>query len=314
MEIRMRASIPGLILVFFGICSPIVAQQTASEGAFVTMVTAMDWSPDGHDLLLKIVRFDKNRRVEPLIKTFMFGLESGRFDTLYREGNGGAVSPDGRSVAFFRQNRAGKPDVLLYELATRRETLLLRDTFGKFNLSWSPDGKKLAYNIETNGKGRDATLEICIFDLQTKSVNQITESGKYKSYNPVWSPDGKKIVYYFEKGDNRDQIYLTDARGSFHTNLTRDTTTHNFYPSWVNNKTIIYTQGPDQIMMMRVDGEGRKPVREIRSFLVKYNPATKRAAYVTRQPKSELMLFDWKTRTSTVLLSEEALKALLPGH
>lgn len=310
---RVRVFLSGYILVVFSIHTPLLAQQTIQDDAFVTMVTAMDWVPDGHAILLKIVRFDKNRRVEPAIRTFLFGLESGRLDTLYRDGNGASVSPDGKNVAFFRQNTAGKSDILLYELATGSETLLLRDTFGKSNLSWSPDGNKLAYNLRINSR-RDAGIEICVFDLQTKSVQQITESGKHKSYNPVWSPDGKKIAYYFEKGDNRDQVYLTDPKGSFYTNLTRDTTTHNFYPSWVNNKTIVYTQGPDQIMTMRSDGKKRKTIPEIKSFLFKYNPATKQAAYVTKQPNSELMLFDWKNRTSTILLNQKALQSVFPVH
>jgi Tol biopolymer transport system component len=185
------------------------------------------------------------------------------------------------------------------------------DTFSKASPNWSNDGKKIVYNRESNGRGRDATLELCVVDIQTKEIKQITESGKYKSYSPVWAPEGDKIVYYFEKGDNHDQVWLTDSKGSFHANLTNDTSTHNFYPSWIDKNTIVYTLSPNNIMTMRINGSNKQKVEGINSFLVRYNPATKQAAYITQQPDSKLMLFDWEKKTAIILLDQPALKGLL---
>src|SRR5204863_1258978 len=118
------------------------------------------------------------------------------------------------------------------------------DSFQKFAPNWSNDGKKIVYNRKTNSQDRDAPVEICVAEIKTGKSNQITNSGPYKSYSPVWSPEGNKIVYYLEKGDQRDQIWLTDANGSFHTNLTNDTSSHNYYPAWIDKNTIAYTRNP----------------------------------------------------------------------
>jgi hypothetical protein len=63
-------------------------------------------------------------------------------------------------------------------------------------------------------------------------------------------------------------------------------------------------------MTMGIDGSNKKKIEAINSFLVKYNPATKQAAYITQQPDSKLMLFDWEKKTTTVLLEQSTLRGL----
>jgi Tol biopolymer transport system component len=292
-------------------CSVQLFSQNAADTNFVTVITAANWMPDGKVLLLNVVKFDKTRKVPPVFKGFSFTIEGKKLEPLDFEGNSRAASPDGKTLVFIKPKPNNKGDVYLYDLASKKETALVVDTFGKFSPGWSNDGKKIVYNRESNGRGRDATLEICVVDIQTREIRQITESGKHKSYNPVWAPEGDQIVYYFEKGDNRDQVWLTDANGSFHRNLTNDTSTHNFYPSWIDKKTIVYTLGPNIVMTMKTDGSDKQKIEGISSFLVKYNPATRQAAYITQQPDSKLMLFDWKKKTAIVLLDQDKLKGLL---
>jgi dipeptidyl aminopeptidase/acylaminoacyl peptidase len=285
--------------------------QPVADSNFVTIITAVNWMPDGKELLLNIVKFDKTRKVPPVFGGFTYTLASKKLTPLGFDGGGRAASPDGKTLVFVKQKENKKGDIYLYDLIAKKETPLVTDTFNKVSPGWSADGKKIVYNRESNGRGRDATLEICVIDISTKEITQVTESGKYKSYNPVWAPVGNQIVYYFEKGDSRDQVWLTDSKGSFHTNLTNDTSTHNFYPSWIDKNTIVYTLAPDNVMTMRTDGTDKKKVEGIHSFLVRYNPATGQAAYVTQQPDSKLILYDWKKKTSVVLLQPADLKGLL---
>jgi len=285
--------------------------QNAADTNFVTVITAANWMPDGKALLLNIVKFDKTRKVPPVFKGFTFTLDGKKLEPLGFDGGGRAASPDGKKLVFIKTKENNKGDIYLYDLITKQETPLVVDTFNKASPNWSNDGKEIVYNRESNGRGRDATLEICIVDVKTKAIRQITESGKYKSYNPVWSPGSDRIVYYFEKGDNRDQVWLTDSKGSFHANLTNDTSTHNFYPSWIDKNTIVYTLSPNNVMTMRINGTNKQKIEGINSFLVKYNPATRQAAYITQQPDSKLMLFDWEKKTSIILLDQSILKGLL---
>jgi Tol biopolymer transport system component len=258
-----------------------------------------------------VVKFDKTRKVPPVFRGFTFTLDGKKLEPLGFDGGSRAASPDDKQLVFVKTKENNKGDIYLYDLISKQETALVVDTFNKNSPNWSNDGKKIVYNRESNGRGRDATLEVCIVDIKTKEIKQVTESGHYKSYNPVWAPEGDQIVYYFEKGDNRDQIWLTDSKGSFHINLTNDTSTHNFYPSWIDKHTVVYTNAPNNVMTMKTDGSNKQKIEGVRSFLVRYNPATKQAAYVTQQPDSKLMLYDWEKKTTTVLLEQAALKGLL---
>jgi len=286
------------------------AQTAGADTNLVIVVTTANWAPDGRSLLVKIVRFDKTGRSPFVAKSFSLDINSRELQPMFEGGSGLAQSPDGKTIVFCRQNGKNKGDLYLYDVTTKLQTALAIDTFHKFAPGWSPDGKQIVYNRESNGRGRYATIEMCVVDVKTKQVKQITRSGNYKSYNPEWAPEGDKIVYYLEKGDGHDQIWLTDSKGSFHTNLTNDTTTHNYYPSWIDKNTIVYTLNPGTIMTMNIDGSHKQKVEGLHTFLIKYCPATKQAVYITEQPDNKLVLYDWQKKTSGVLLDKEILNKL----
>jgi Tol biopolymer transport system component len=229
---------------------------------------------------------------------------------MFENGNNLAPSPDGKTIAFMKRDDNKRSDIYLYDTKTKQQTVLKTDTSKKNALSWSPDGKKLMYNISYGGINQYATIDICVLDLATKQIKQVTHSSPHKSYTPVWCPDSKKIVYYFEKGDSRDQIWLTDIEGSFHTNLTNDTTTHNFFPSWINEKTIIYTLAPETIMTMNIDGTNKQKVEDVKSYLVKFSRADGLLAYIAAQPENKVIVYDWKKKTSSILLDEPVLNSI----
>jgi Tol biopolymer transport system component len=285
--------------------------QNASDTNFVTIITSVSWVPDGQSMLLNIVKFDKTRKTPPAFKTFTYTLSDKKLTSVAIPGNTPSVSPNGKSMVLAKPKENNKADIYLYDIATKTEMPLVVDTFYKSSPGWSPDGQRVVYSRESNGRGRFSTIDICIVDLATRTSTQITQSAPHKAYNPIWAPEGDKIVYYFEKGDYRDQIWLTDVKGSFHTNLTNDTSTHNYFPSWIDKNTIVYTQSPNFIMTMKPDGSNRKKVEGIESFSIRYNAATKKVAYVTQQPDSKLVLFDWEKGTSVVLLGPDDVKKLL---
>lgn len=299
------------IFFFLLLSASLEAFTQNADTNLVTVVTTANWAPDGRSLLLKIVKFDKTRKVPPVAKSFSFDINSRQLQPLFEGGSGLAASPDGKTIVFCKQNEKNKGDLYLYEIATKQQTALVTDTFHKFAPCWSPDGKQIVYNRESNGRGRYATIEVCVANIKTREIKQITQSSSYKSYSPEWAPEGDKIVYYLEKGDSRDQIWLTDANGSFHTNLTNDTTTLNYYPSWIDKSTIVYTLDPGSIMTIKTDGSHKQKIEGLHSFLVKYNPATKKAVYITEQPNSQLVLYDWEKKTSSTLLDQKDLKSLL---
>jgi Tol biopolymer transport system component len=299
------------LLVLLALYTTARCQPQPGDTNYVTRITAIEWMPDGKSMLFSMVKYHKTNRQAPFFsKVFRYDLSSKKVEEMFENGSNLAPSRDGKTIAFMKRDDNRRADIYLYNLATKEQTMLKTDTTRKSSLSWSPDGKKLMYNISYGGINQYATLDICILDLASGGVKQVTHSGKDKSYNPVWCPDSKKIVYYLEKGDNHDQVWLTDADGSFHTNLTNDTSTHNFFPSWINEKTIIYTQSPETIMTMDADGTNKQKVEGIKSYLVKFSPPAGLLAYLAPAPESKVLVYDWKKKTSSILIDESVLNTI----
>ncbi len=288
------------------------SQQAIPDTNFIVRINAVEWLPDGKQVLLSAVKFHKTeQRMSPISRVFIYDLTTKKLTPSLTNATNIAVSPNGKYVAFFKRDDKRRENIYIHNLTTGSETELKTDTFKKFSLSWSPDGRKLTYNISYNGEGQYATIDICIVNIFTKQVKQISHSGKYKSYNPVWGPDGKHIVYYLEKGDRHDQIYLTDTNGSFHRNITNDTTTLNYYPSWIDNKTILYTVNPNQIATIRTDGNKKQVFLELKTDRATYNSASRRIAYIDNSKGNKVMIYDPEKKTNIIIADDKMLIGLL---
>jgi Tol biopolymer transport system component len=279
------------------------SQTNKADTNYATRATSAVWMPDGRSLLIAVVKYHKTDQKAPFFsKVFNYDISSKQLNPLLENGSNLAPSPDGKTIAFLKRNDNKRADIYFYNTATKQETIFKTDTSRKNSLSWSPDGKNLLYNISHDGTGQSATIDICVLNIATKQINQITQSGKNKSYDPNWCPDSKKIVYYLEKGDGHDQIWLTDLNGSFHTNLTNDTTTHNYFPSWFDEQTILYTQSPENIMMMNVNDKMKKKIEGVNAEHVKYNSARGNFVYVTTETDNYVFLYDWRNKKQTTIL------------
>jgi len=294
-----------LFILFVAIFSTSSAKSQTNriDTNYATSAVSAVWMPDGKSLLIATVKYHKSDRQAPFFsKVFNYNISSKQLTPLFDNGSNLAPSPDGKTIAFLKRDDNKRTDIYLFNTVTKKETVLKTDTIGKNSLSWSPDAKYLLYNISHKGTGQHSTIDICVLNIETKQDRQITQSGKDKSYNPNWCPDSKKIVYYLEKRDGHDQIWLTDINGSFHTNLTNDTTTHNYYPSWFDEQTIIYTQSTETIMMMNANGGNRRKVEGIKSDHVKYNAASGKFVYITTEADNNVVLYDWKKKIQTIIL------------
>jgi Tol biopolymer transport system component len=72
----------------------------------------------------------------------------------------------------------------------------------------SPDGKRVALTVETEGK-----RDICIWDLALATLTKLT-SDNMDHGNPLWSPDSESVVYQTYSGDSGIDIYTKAADGS----------------------------------------------------------------------------------------------------
>ena len=281
----------------------VFAQQ--KDSTVSRRITTITWMPEGNEIILNIMKIEKYSKLPPISEKYIYNLKEKKLKALDIEGSGFAVSPDGKSIAFlkFKDN-----NIYLYDIGKKTDRLLVKDTIRKHSICWSPEGTKIAYNFQV-GTSSNSSVEIAVYSLSTKEIKQITNSGKYKSYSPSWNPVNNKIIYFLEKGDLHDQIYLTDSEGSFHTNLSNDSTSNDNFPSWIDENNIVYIYSRNNIVTMDINTYQSKKVEGIHSIAAKYNISTGKIAYLDKENK--LMIYTLKDKSSEMILNEPILNDLL---
>jgi Tol biopolymer transport system component len=120
-------------------------------------------------------------------------------------GEEASFSPDGASVAFVRPDDRGPGNfsVLLREGQTLKEAPLVRDADRLYrNLTWSPDGKQLAYfsRPRTQREWELWTLVIATRGPPRRIALPVRVQEDFRHVGPAWSPDGRRLWYFEESG------------------------------------------------------------------------------------------------------------------
>jgi len=110
-----------------------------------------------------------------------------------------AISPDEQRI-IFSWNKSGSWELWEYrELEVRKLELSIQGA--KFSPSFSPDGNKIAFAVDSDGS---ESYHICIHDFATNNTTDLTPQILYAHQpNVSWSPDGSSLAV------------LSDAKGIF---------------------------------------------------------------------------------------------------
>jgi len=153
-----------------------------------------------------------------------------------------AVSPQGDKIAMITNER-GYFDVVVISAITGKKikTLIKGQDNLNFeelnilnpNLTWSPDGEKLA--LSAKSKGSD---HLAIVDYETGKV-RFVKFPKVDAIGSVsWSPDGNKIAFDGNIGPYQD-IYVYNLQTKDFSNLTNDVIT-DYQPAWGSDSETVY--------------------------------------------------------------------------
>jgi Tol biopolymer transport system component len=181
-------------------------------------------------------------------------------------------SPDGKLIAFISDREAtlvnAERDIWTNNIyimnsdgSNVRRLTIDNETDGYGGLSWSPDGKKIAFTLSASTP---------YGGFFSRGINTITLSDFQLSLNvpdansviccPNWSPDGKHIVYS-ALGDNSENIYTIDVENNVQRALTSNTQSYDTTPFWSpDGKYIVFSSNRDghyHIYIMNADGSNQ---------------------------------------------------------
>ena len=156
-----------------------------------------------------------------------------------------AFSPQGDKIALITSQRGGVLDVIVINAITgdKIKTLIKGNqsiNFEEFNilkpnLSWSPDGRRIALSAKSEGKDQLAIIDYESGDKQFIAFPNLDAIGSVD-----WSPDGKKIAFDGNIGPFQD-IFVYNIETQSLTNVTNDVIT-DVEPTWgADSETIYFT-------------------------------------------------------------------------
>ena len=220
------------------------------------------WSPDG-----RTIAFFSGS------KLYLMNADGSEHLALTKPGTGAwrpsrAWSPDGRKLAFLGVGDCGQFCFNLYVVNSngsglRNLTSKLAprnsDRGPAFDLTWSPDGRKLAFVRHGTAFGKP----IYVVNADGSGLRNLTPRPQGANTRPAWSPNGRKLAFVSDR-DGNSEVYVMNADGSGQRNLTRKPA-YDADPAWSpDGRKLAFVSNRDgryQVYVMNADGSGQRLVQ-----------------------------------------------------
>jgi len=161
-------------------------------------------------------------------------------------------SPDGNKLLYISYKGGSGPMLYMIDLDLGRSKLISGRKGLNIGASWTPDGKKIALTLSTNGNP-----DIYLIDLSGKILKRLTDHWAI-DVSPTFSPDGKKMAFVSNRSGS-PQIYVMELESGKVKRLTFEGK-YNTSPSWSKQNRIAYaSMNHGSFDICTIDAEGGEP-------------------------------------------------------
>jgi Tol biopolymer transport system component len=169
------------------------------------------------------------------------------------------------------------------------------NTCANSNPTWSPDGKKIAFECFVSGS---TTIDIYVMNADGSSPVNIT-NGSTQNQEPDWGPDGR--IVFSSHRDGNDELYVMNADGTNPVRLTTTPDSAEFFPSWSpTGSQITFSKMPYKIEDGQVVPSGNDDIWRMdangSNFVKLYATPAATDRDPAWQPNGNLIAF-WSTNT-----------------